>query len=691
MIRKTNKSRRGVAMFAILFVMVVLGLLVVQFHRMGRQAQSSAHRFQTAEMARQLAIAGQEEAFKYLYDQTNHIYDNSFNIIKDLPKKIIERDPDDLDMTESGMGSRSSKKGLELKIPQTENLAGDRMELSAVARIVDFRNQDPDGNLFYGKEGIGTIEITVTAKPKEKYKKLFPGSCTLVRHHDYKVISLISRKEDRPNNYCNNRILDYVLFVRNGQDEFDHIDATKCYNPPDVKLEIDAGSVPGKVNLGSSGNKYVYLNLSKENADMIPWPQTFTELPELTAHDSEVDKIIPSYQKELEKKAKAKNSHLDWAKGHKLVFKHKAIPITDDAISNSTDLSDRDTAAGCAFNSGKYVIADANKKSHFYEGIKIGPIDSITKILESDVRKQFLNIGYFYFDLSEAKYKISNSDDEQVVNLAQDDPGSVQTYKNQTTQPCIDPTKMPQGEFKSSDIINMGELSNYLNSKGEELAKKAFIHINDDFPYGKDNEKIPNSGEFYKLSSSETSTPITSVEDVQHPFAHFNLFNKRYLTAEELESFGIYDRAGNKLHLRGVIQCQEQITLGDGSNPIEVDGCGVLIATGIEIKSGIRKKENEDPVICILYARDGVMKVNTSDEIQASLIAMGMEMNTSSFGALEALNLNGSLAVDNLLTSKWKKGVNHKITYDETLKPSKDVYQISIAHWTTFERILEAE
>ena len=50
-----QNGREGVAMFSAIFVMIIVGLLAMQFHYMSRQAQSSAHRFQTSEMARQLA------------------------------------------------------------------------------------------------------------------------------------------------------------------------------------------------------------------------------------------------------------------------------------------------------------------------------------------------------------------------------------------------------------------------------------------------------------------------------------------------------------------------------------------------------------------------------------------------------------------------------------------------------------
>ncbi len=59
--------------------------------------------------------------------------------------------------------------------------------------------------------------------------------------------------------------------------------------------------------------------------------------------------------------------------------------------------------------------------------------------------------------------------------------------------------------------------------------------------------------------------------------------------------------------------------------------------------------------------------------------------------AEEPMNLFGSLAVDKLNTTGWKKNTTHKITYDEILAPTKDVYQVNIANWVTYERVIEKE
>ena len=240
--RQTN-NKKGVAIFFVLFVMVILGILITQFHLSSRQAQNSVHRFQTSEMARQLAAAAQEEAFKYLYDQTNNPNSTDYDKLdsSSILRKIIDKKS--IYVTDF---KRTSSNCIKIEVPATIDMAkrimGDRMEIIAEARIVDFRDRNYDKVKFYKNEGIGTIEIVTTAKAKDKYKKNFPGACTIVRHHDYKVVSLLSKKE-RDAEYAGNRVLDYALFIRQGQKEFEDSKSLSLNPKKNVQLEINAGSV----------------------------------------------------------------------------------------------------------------------------------------------------------------------------------------------------------------------------------------------------------------------------------------------------------------------------------------------------------------------------------------------------------------------------------------------------------------
>ena len=244
----------------------------------------------------------------------------------------------------------------------------------------------------------------------------------------------------------------------------------------------------------------------------------------------------------------------------------------------------------------------------------------------------------------------------------------------------------------------MIELNKFIKSKGKDIASNAFTYINDEYKYQLEDE-LPsisdNENDFYNRDYMGGSRP----SEAQYPFAHFNLFNKRYINndkPEELEELGIYNKADNILNLRGVVQCSNLVELGNENTTLKIKGSGVLIARGITIKGAI-EKDNKNSV-AVLFARNGDIRIKTDKKIEAALIAMkgpdGDGVNQGVEGrviAEEAMNLFGSLAVDKLNTTGWKKDTTHKITYDETLAPTKDVYQVNMANWVTYERVIENE
>ncbi len=692
---------------------------MVQFHFSSQQAKNSSHKFMNSEMARQFALSAQEEAFKYLCDQTASIYDNDFSDLKEIARKLINKDSD-VDMSSIGVDNRNSINGIELEIPATQQMADEIlpgvMDIKAVARIVDFCNQDYYKNKFYDKEGLGTIEIAVTVKPKEKKSKNNPGSCTLIRHHDYKVVSIVSKKDERPDSYCGSSMLDYVLFVRKGQEEFDNAkegENSLSLNPVKNNLEIDATDALAKINFGSSGNKYQYLNISSETKDLILNCEKAVKIPELELKGDKVDEIYPQFKNEMKREAGGESVEI---RNHKAVFEYYRVPLSDEYCKKGEpdSIDNLETDRGLASlndrfeynNSVSYNIS--NNQSFFPNGIKIKPIDKISEILESDVRKRFFNYGYFKLDLSECSVIVDGV--EAVIK--RDNPEYIEKY-NKLRFPCYNAahnyiTKNPNAIDNEGYKILVNHFTKDINTtnltkhikdianKNQDwsIASKAFTCISDTYAYCEGDEPpFLNNKKFYRKSSNGIPVISESPEDCQYPYAHFILWNKRSLEIDseinELEEFGIYEPDKNLLHLRGIVQCMTPITLGKKDSVLEVDGCGVLIATDITIEGEIKKKDSNS--LCILFARDGKLTINTNKPIQAALIAMGKEYQSSSINCKEELNLEGAIITDRLELSKWKENVTHKITYDKTFAPTKDIYQIYFAKWVTFERILENE
>jgi hypothetical protein len=735
-IANRRNSKKGVAIFFVLFVIVILGTLFAQFSFSSRNAQRTVHRFQTSEMARQLAAAAQEEAFKYLYDITDNpdaiAYEQLKGKGKEILYKIISRS-NEIDMSKEF--NRDSIKGIDLDVSKTKTLAkeklGDNLEISAKARIIDYKTVDVNGKSFYKNEAVGTMEIAVTVKAKESYNKIFPGSCTMIRHHDYKVVNLLSiadNEGNRTNNagedgYAGSSFLDYVLFLRRGYEEFysDPSDYGLSLNPPTGwSLEINAGidGSLGKVHFGTYDNNYIFLNISDENNSFITDAKKEMPLSALTsaASDIEVNKFLPIFKRDLEAEAKKKAEEAikkegadpkgikASVSGHRAIFSYKKLPITDDFINKNNNLKEARNV-GIA-DSSFLKKPSSNSKDLFYSGIKIKPEDKLPNILTSDIRKQYLNYGYFCLDLSKCVIKIKGKAKKGLVEEKVDEeaklsecPEAVKKYKD-TKFIC------PNGEHITSKNVsdyNLKSLHKFVISHGgDNIASKAFTYINDEYNYyqNKDVNERPKHATFFDKNFSSG----VRVYESCYPYANFNLFNKRFInyavktdSLDELAELGILtENKGKKvLNLRGIIQCSKPVELGD----IVIKGSGVLMARGITINGGITRDESNPNSVCVLFSRNDDIKINTDKEINAALIAMkctdlsGVNMGKVS-GILcpnNNLNLNGSLVVDKLYLTRWKNSGTHKIKYDGKLAPKKDVYALNLSRWVTFERVIENE
>ena len=724
-IRRQTNNKKGIAVFVVLFILVILSILIIQFHTASRHAQNTVHRFQTSEMARQLAAAAQDEAFKYLYDKTDNPNSKGYDQLdsNSIIRKIIDRNS-----IYASNFNRTNTNCLKLEIPVTQKLAnnilGDRMEVTAEARIIDFRDTNPQGNTFYGKEGIGTIEIITKAMPKEKYKKHFPGACTIVRHHDYKVVSLLSKS--REENYAGSRVLDYALFIRQGQYETlgNAAELGFTLNPPDnIQLEVNAGNGPtlGKVHFGTDRDHYTFLNISDKTKDFIPNGNQVIDLPSLNAEDKDVDKFFPEFERDVrintiketeenirKKGATPKNINAT-VTGHKASFKYQKLPITDDHINTEHLKSQRNMSSENAKALNLFVT---NNNNDYYDGLHITPKERLNEILDSDIRKQYFNYAYFNLELNDCIIHITGSAEKKVGFVTESEPvdetielkkdqNFVNNFKNKPI-PCYNIkyfSGKDKDQFKNSQKdYNYEELYKFImahdDNQTPSIASRAFTFINNEYSYQlKDEPPVKSEDNFHNREYSGNSRPY----DAQYPFAHFNLFNKRYVNDDnklgELRELGILEK--NKLKLRGIIHCSSDIVLGEDGD-ITIEGSGVLIARNITIKGGIQKA-NKDSV-AVLFARNGNIAINTSKTIQAALIAMkgpdGSGLNMGSDGRIivnEKLDLKGSLAVDYLNIKQWKSGEPHKITYDEALAPTKDVYIVNIANWVTFERVVEKD
>jgi hypothetical protein len=683
LLRTNHYARSGVAMFSAIFVMIVIGLLAVQFHHMTRQAQSTAFRFQASEIARQLAESAMDEAFLYIYNQSEKSSGEFFTKLRDRSGSI--------DCSTTSLDNLSGK-GVDVKIDLTKAeaatiLNGNKFDISAKARIIDFRSADPDGRKYYDKEGVGTLELKVSVTPKTAFKKQIKSACHLTRHHDYKVVSIVTRRNNsgQRSEYVHNYVLDYALFIRNGQREFDTTLGLSL-NPEKQQFVVDqtglTNSNCGKIYLGNRTGKYVFLNIEPARKDFLPAPVEKKKI--VQASSDEVFKLLPSFystvKSEVKKKVKDEGASLKSFSmdGHKAFFEYSRYPITNDALTVKKNLQDfRDaTLAGEAKAANKKALLD------FFPGVEFKPDTLLSATLEGDIRQRFFHFGYFYVDLSSAYIKIKAEKHGKSKKFTINFPAATVNEMKNELYPCFD-----YDHFKDVTGFKSTLDLEYLKQKFAQARPELLcdIHEKNRFLKGSNNP-LPTPLFYHYQSPSSSEDPLGG----SIPFAHVNLWTRRELTMELAEQFGIYDSTANKLKLRGIIQFKEAITLGQTGSTLTVEGQGIIIAPGITIKSGITKADGN--AICVLATRGQVITVDTDQLIEASLVSIDLGgTHTGYVKATKKLNLKGALAVDMLRLDKWAPGVKHTLRYDPALKPAQDLYQINLARWVSFQRMVEQD
>ncbi len=721
-----TRSRHGVAMMAAVCVLVLIGIVAIQFHHMSREAQLNAYRFQASEVARQLAESAMDEAFTFIFNQAG-------KSATDLHNSIVNNSssPGAMDCTTGSLEDKNSK-GVDIPVPLTTKVAADmnmanRFSIEVSARIIDFRSSDDAGRKYYGNEGVGTIELRARVEPKEDYKKTMPGACILTRHHDYKVVSIISKKSNRPAGYIHNQLLDYALFITRGREEFERQSGSNL-NPQETRLTIDqshyAPSAPefyGKIYLGGTsgaGGKPVFIDLTSETSDFIPEPRKKDKISPpspLNNVDSQslVTKLYPDineasrvgFNEIASKEGKSgdvryKSCQLDGIESN---FYYARFPTTDEAFNNLAGLTENQQklwkyGRKGAWLSSQTAFSVPETSEVFNQGLKILPLDKLEHILQGKIRKRFFHYAYLIVDMHAAALTVfyeykkpkfpsgyswkGDSEGPKPLNL----PNITNAYDQQPL-PCFADIEALRGGYLKLDFL----ASRFPNPD-------LICRLISDYDYGPGTEtdKFPEPT-FYKFSDSMSLDGTDLAINEFRPFSHPTLWIRKDFPAERLEEYGILKNG--ELHLRGIIRVHGRVVLrGNSGAPLRTFGQGILIADEIVIESGIEKAEPDS--ICVLWVRGAdkngnqqiqTIWVKTDEKIEASLVAVGYGHNCRVIPENNTLNLYGAMAVDELDIKRWKKAVEHKIKYDPVLACDKDVYQVNLSRWVSFKRMLESE
>lgn len=671
-------------MFSAIFVLLVVGLFALQLYFFARHARSGAFRFKTSEVARQLAAAAMEEAFANLLAASENS-DGAFF------RRIVERSAE-IDCSRIDL-SEKNRLGVEVPIELTKNQAktmetGSKFSINATARIIDFRHTDMAGSKYHGQEGAGTLELRIVVEPTEACKDIINSSCRMTRHHDYKVVAIVASRDNtrQRESYTGSYVLDYALFLRNGQEEF-ATSAGASLNPIRQRLTVSQGSSEpasfGKVFFGNKPGNYVYLNIDNDRMHFVPTPhqQEFFYNPA----SQQIFRLLPDFFAAIKKLAAPMFPDLQLLYGNFVMTNFSADFLFERLPVCEKDLATADSQASVleirnALRLGHWPKNDGQIPAAEGAGIIIEPEQHLRDILEGDVRQRFMQISSLFVELDQARIFAGPSTETDLDSRRIDDSRLLENFSTRKFS-CFDPESFSGRQPGGIDPIYLRNHV-YRDTRDSDLFSK-----------------IDSSHSYQLQPTTELLQPVFYLRHwagrienpslAAVPFAHINLWSRQRLSQHQLEEFGIYSPASKKLKLRGIIHCREPLVIGREGD-IEVEGCGILIAPGIRIEGGIKKSQTQE-TICVLATRGQPIVVNTDHRIEASLVSMGILDRNGHITSSKRLDLFGALAVDHLALDKWAADKEHHITYDPALKRQKDLYQINIARWITFERVLEGD
>lgn len=160
-------------------------------------------------------------------------------------------------------------------------------------------------------------------------------------------------------------------------------------------------------------------------------------------------------------------------------------------------------------------------------------------------------------------------------------------------------------------------------------------------------------------------------------YDRITLWRLRNLRRTDLEQMLIIDRERKTLNLYGICHCTDSIDLeGDW----QIKGKGVLIADSFNIAGALKKSGDED--LLVLYARKGKITVDTTEKVEAALIAIN-DNRSGTVESRQALNLSGMLLADYINLDNWSNH-KHRVSFDKNLLDADMSYQISVSPWTNY-------
>ncbi len=661
-------TRKGIALWLVLLVLIVLGTLAFRYAWMASSGRAVVFRFEQSGIARDLADSASLEGLAWLQKRTAS---------PETPESrwLLERSPTPLP----------------LPVPMTleqagRSIGGDFAPLiETEARCLDFRGESSMKNRYGPGEGVGTLEISVRVRissPSGGGKDR--ADVHLSRFHDFKVADIVSPRSNvgQRDSYFQGFILDFAFFLRDGVSEFRSTLGANL-NSRGTRLQIIQSHLDpahrGKVFIGGTedqaADRLVFLNIDEARGDLIPslprkvirtvgYDELRILFPRLRYYEGKHPLLLPVLRK-LRGIFEAANVPLV----RNQPAASDPVGICEDQVRTFLRSVAKDEEANS--DPGLDLVMDL-------PALLSDPAQA-DSVLEGRLRQRFIHFVTFRFD-------ISGIVDPTTLVLEPDDRKLLDSLL-----PCTPPPSPPLTNTNLRDFL---EKLPEVNGTPPDPGLSIISRFDTDFLYRPgltmssrlrpDSFAVPR---FFN-ASGRMITAGTPNPGGMEPFAHVNLWGYRMTDPVSLEEIGVLDRKNRKINLRGIKWTDGMVSLGDPGGPTSIEGQGILISKGgFRILGPLRKSSPE--ALCILFTHGGDIEVDTDQPVESSLIAIPDGTTGGEILPLKTLDLFGAFAARTLSLNRWKgKGI-HKIRYDPLLKRDSPLRSIVISPAVSFHRITE--
>ena len=641
-------------MLVVLVFMGILALWVIAFSRGASHSSWVVFRSEQQEVVKHLLESALAEAYVVIDRESRD------------PQSALSRwliDPAD---RSAQILDRPQLPAIDTAITQLQQrmpLGTVNCSVSVTKRQADFRPlRRPGLPTYYGRQGHGTLIFTgkiVVSRPN----KPFLGF-SIEQHHDYKVVNLVSRRgPDLERRTAPNLNLDYVLYVREGRDEFLRTKG-RMLNRSGLQLSVKPKG-EGRIYFGGTHlpSDYIFLNIGPGGESRLP-PRSTATRP-LSAGD------ISTLAQRLRQYAPQLRDRLPEAARAGQIPGSAADSPNDLLVRMLTDLKPALTSSHAVIDPASQDARQSYVQAALFGNMAVTDLlednaepgvslledtDDPRRVIEGGIRQRFLTIV------------ADNQLQLLAVRLARLLGTPLQPgFQAALTSPAYRKRCRKEGE-PVDPLVHAIDLT-LERIPGAPLASSVSF-IDQELPYG-------------STRSADRGSQLRprSVPESYTPFAYGNLRAFSLGGSQDLKAIGLVK--DNLLAPHGASHVRSSIILGE-NGPLRCVGRGVISSSGdIIIRHGITC----EPDALLLLVAKGRIVVQTSEVIEAGLCAHSVSVTAGN-----AFHLKGSLTVDRLGSAQWPLDQPHCLEYDVArLVRTQDLNAVTVSPRITFYRQMRAE